>query len=182
MALMFKILTSYIFLSFIFPLEHSFASSEKIWGSVVKDFDLKRYMGKWYVIAHKPTFMEKGAYASTETYILRDDGRLDIDYRHHQDSLSGRERKIPQIGEVAGSPKDGHLKVKFPYVPVKFDYLITEVAPDYSHVVVTVPNGEYLWVMARTPVIDSKVYEGIIAGIKKLDIDLSNLRKVPQVE
>ncbi|HSN72991.1 MAG TPA: lipocalin family protein, partial [Steroidobacteraceae bacterium] len=30
--------------------------------------DLERFMGRWYVIANIPTFIEKGAHNATETY------------------------------------------------------------------------------------------------------------------
>jgi apolipoprotein D and lipocalin family protein len=33
--------------------------------------------------------------------------------------------------------------------PLKFDYLIVALAPDYSWTAIGVPNGEYLWIMAR---------------------------------
>jgi apolipoprotein D and lipocalin family protein len=182
---MLKILSSCLFLSFVWPGKFVIGaeqSTQKIWASVVNNFDLDRYLGRWYVIAHKPTFLEKDAFAATETYSKMEDGRIDVDYRHKQDSLNGRERKIPQIGELADKPNRGHMKIKFPYVPLKFDYLITELAEDYSHVVVTVPSGDYLWIMSRTPTLNEATYNNIVEGIKKLDIDLSNLRKVPQIE
>ena len=40
----------------------------------VEHVDLSRFMGRWYVIANIPTFLEKNAYNAVETYAMNEDG------------------------------------------------------------------------------------------------------------
>jgi apolipoprotein D and lipocalin family protein len=45
----------------------------------VENVDLKRFMGKWYVIANIPTFIEKGAHNAVETYTWnKKEKRIDV--------------------------------------------------------------------------------------------------------
>jgi len=47
--------------------------------------DLPRFMGTWYVIASIPTFVEEGHQDAVEHYILREDGKIDIDYSYRKE-------------------------------------------------------------------------------------------------
>ena len=46
----------------------------------VEFVDLEKFMGKWFVIALVPNMIEKGATNSSDTYVLNDDGTIDITY------------------------------------------------------------------------------------------------------
>ena len=46
----------------------------------VKNLDLKKFMGKWYVISAIPTFIEKGCSDAYDIYTLNQNGTIGIKY------------------------------------------------------------------------------------------------------
>jgi len=64
--------------------------------------------------------------------------------------------------------------------PVKADYRIVHVAPDYSTTIVGRRKRDYVWIMARTPRIDDAVYGDLVRMVAELGYDVGKIRKVPQ--
>ena len=48
----------------------------------VKNVDIQRFMGKWYVIAIIPNWIEKNPYNSIEEYSLNEKGYIAVSYTH----------------------------------------------------------------------------------------------------
>ena len=42
--------------------------------------DLEKFSGQWYVIANIPTFIEKDAYNSVESYAVAPDGKIETTF------------------------------------------------------------------------------------------------------
>lgn len=143
--------------------------------------DIKRFMGKWYVIAHIPTFLEKGAYNAIEIYSYDAKEKIiDVDFRYNQDSFEGDEKSIPQVGWVYDETTNAHWKVR-PFWPLRFDYLIHYVASDYNTTMIGVPDHSYLWFMARTPNLSEKERAKMEEMAEALGYDLGKLREIPQL-
>lgn len=51
--------------------------------------DLEKCMGKWYFIASNGTPFERGHRNSTQTYIMRPDGKVDVLYEANRHSVNG---------------------------------------------------------------------------------------------
>ena len=67
------------------------------YNKTVDYIDLDKFMGKWFVIAGRVTFLEKGAYNPIEHYTFNvEKNRIDIDFSFNKDSLSGPKKNIPQ--------------------------------------------------------------------------------------
>lgn len=113
----------------------------------VNSVDTKQFMGRWYVIANIPTFIEEGAHNAIETYTWNEkEKRIDIDFRFNKDAFDGELKKYPQKAWVH-SDSGNEWRVQ-PIWPLKFAYLIIDLAPDYSYTVIGVPNRKHVWVMA----------------------------------
>ena len=142
--------------------------------------DMNRYFGKWYVISARGIFVESKAYNSTETYTWNEkEKRIDVDFRMLKGSFDGEEKTYPQKAWIHNTETNAHLKVQF-FWPLKFDYLILDIDPDYQWVAVGVPSQRYLWVMARKPDIPDSKYKEILARIDSMGYSTENMRKVPQ--
>jgi apolipoprotein D and lipocalin family protein len=147
----------------------------------VAKVDLKRFMGKWYVIASIPTRFEKGAVNATETYTWNEkENRVDIDFRYRQDSPSGEEKNIPQKGFIHNQETKAEWRVQ-PLWPFQFAYLIVDLADDYSDTIVGVPDRDLVWIMARKPEMSDSRYMALESKLGRLGYELSKLKKVPQV-
>ena len=146
----------------------------------VEQVDLERFMGDWYVIAFIPIFAEKDATNGIERYDLRDDGDVDITYTFYKDSPDGEFKEYTARGFVQEDPSNAEWRVQF-FWPLRFPYMVIDLADDYSYTVIGVPNRNYLWIMAREPQIESTVYEQIITRLEEQHYDISEIRQVPQV-
>ena len=52
----------------------------------VENVDIQRFMGKWYVIAIKPNWIEKNPFNSIEEYSLNKKGHIDVKYSFNQNT------------------------------------------------------------------------------------------------
>ena len=69
-----------------------------------------------------------------------------------------------------------------PFWPVKLDYLILEVADDYSTTVIGHPSRGYVWIMARSPSVTDQVYMQILDRVRqKYLIDITQIKMCPQL-
>ena len=141
--------------------------------------DLDRYMGDWYVIANIPPWIEKGAHNSIETYRLDVDGTIATTFSYRAGAFDGESRTLKSRGYVLDRQSNAVWGVQFVW-PIKADYRIVHVSPDYRFVVVGRVKRDYLWIMARTPEIPAAVYDDLVARSIAQGYDASLIRKVPQ--
>lgn len=139
--------------------------------------DLPRYMSRWYVISSIPTFFERGAVDATENYTLRPDGSVDIDFRYRQ-SPGGSEQALGSRGFVENGD-NATWGVQFIW-PVRADYRIAWLAPDYSQVIVARQKRDYVWIMARTPTLSQADYDAMVQRVGAMGYDTAQLKRVPQ--
>jgi apolipoprotein D and lipocalin family protein len=147
---------------------------------VVGEFDLDRYLGRWYEIASFPQRFQRGCVATTATYSRRDDGRIGVVNECRDGSFDGELRRADGVAWVAG--EDGSrakLKVQF-FWPFRGDYWIIELDPEYRYAAVGHPSRDYLWILARTPTLDPTLYRAISARLENRGYDLTRLRLTPQ--
>jgi len=144
----------------------------------VASVDLNEYAGKWYVIASIPRKSEKKRNFITETYTLNKKGSIDIKTSYIKQNKSKR-----QFFKSKGFPQKGSnnfkWKVQFLW-PFKRDYIIEELAEDYSYVVVGHPKKKCLYIMSRLNYMNIDQYLEIIKRCSARGYNISNIRRVPQ--
>ena len=64
--------------------------------------------------------------------------------------------------------------------PVKADYRIAWLSPDYGQTVIARVKRDYVWIMARTPQIPAADYARIVQFVAAQGYDVTRLRTVPQ--
>lgn len=147
--------------------------------NTVNFVDIDKFMGKWYVIAGRFTFLEEGAHNAVETYKWNTkEKRIDISFTFNKDSFDGKIKSIPQKGWVYNEKTNAHWKVS-PFWPLKLDYLVIALADDYSWTAVGVPSGKYLWIMAKKNQVTDKELEQIIREINSQGYPTKAITKVP---
>lgn len=146
---------------------------------LVEKVDIPRFMGKWYVIANIPTFIEADAHNATESYDLEKDGSIAITFRFNKDSVDGPVAEYHPKAFVYDKKSNAEWRVQFLW-PFLADYLVIDLADDYSFTVIGVPSRNYLWIMARSSKMDPKVYQNVIDRIAAQGYDVSRIKKVPQ--
>ena len=167
----------------LLPLLSCTSKADKKYGplkTIETKVDIPKFMGTWYVIANIPTFLEVGAHNAVETYTWNEkENRIDIGFTFNQDSFDGKVKSIPQKGWIYNKSTNAEWRVQ-PFWPLKFAYLIIDLAPDYSYTVISVPNRSYIWIMARTPTMDETLYKKIIEKAQnQWGFDISKIEKIP---
>jgi apolipoprotein D and lipocalin family protein len=145
----------------------------------VAHVDLPRYMGKWYVIATIPTVFEKHAFNAVETYTLQPDGNIHTTFRFNNGAFDGPVKHIQSTGYVHAGSGNAVWGVKL-FWGFKAQYKVAWLKPDYSQVIVARDKRDYTWVMARSPHVADADYAALVARVKAMGYDVTQLRKVPQ--
>lgn len=161
----------------ILPLPIAAESAAPI--TPVAQVDLPRYMGKWYVIANIPPWVEKGAHNSVENYRLDENGDVETLFTYRKNSFDAPEKTLKSTGIVEEGSGNAVWGIRFLW-PFKAEYLVAWLAPDYSQVIVARNKRDYVWVMARTPTMSEADYNAHVARIAALGYDTSKLVRVPQ--
>lgn len=141
--------------------------------------DLERFMGRWYVIANIPTFLEKGAHNAVETYRLNDDGTIATTFTYRKGGVDGKRKEYHPRGFVLDDATNARWGMRFVW-PVKADYRIVWLDDEYTQTVIGRKDRDYVWIMARTPAIPDEDYERLVAFVGALGYDVTQIRRVPQ--
>ena len=141
--------------------------------------DLERFMGDWYVIGNIPTFVEKEAYNAVETYELNEDGTIATTFTYRKGGFDGPMKKMQPKGFIVDEESNAEWAMQFIW-PFKGEYLVIYLDDDYSTTIIGRNKRDYVWLMARTPTMDSSKYEAAVKYIQQVGYDISELRKVPQ--
>lgn len=144
----------------------------------VKDFEVDRYLGKWYEIARLDHSFERGLENIVAEYSLRKDGGVDVKNR----GFSLKDKKWNEANGKAyfvNNPKEGYLKVSF-FGPFYGSYVIFELDEAYQYAYVSGPDLSYLWLLSRTPTVPKGVITDFIQKSKSLGFDTDKLIMVEQ--
>lgn len=141
--------------------------------------DLERFMGRWYVIANIPTFLEKDVYNGVETYTLNDDGTIATNFKFRKGSFDGKLKEYNPKGFVRDDPSNALWGMRFVW-PIKADYRIVYLDDEYQTTIIGRQKRDFVWLMARTPTISDIEYDKLVAYIESIGYDTSKLQRVPQ--
>jgi len=146
----------------------------------VKSVDIQRYMGTWYEIARFPQKFEKNLTGVTATYSLNADGTVKVVNAGHYLTLGGKMKSSVGKAKFAGKEKNGHLKVSF-FLFFYADYFIMSLDDNYQWALIGSRSDDYLWILSRTPRMDSQIYNQLLDRARNMGYDLSKLEEVHQV-
>lgn len=142
------------------------------------NIDLARYMGTWYVIANVPYFAERGKVATRDVYKLDADGNVETTYVYRK-AFDGTERNMGSLGVVQPHSSNARWIVRVWWL-IRADYLVLEVAPDYSWALIGQPNRKLAWVLARDPAMDETLYSLLIEKFRGYGYDTARFARVAQ--
>lgn len=140
----------------------------------VSPFELDRYLGRWYEIARLDHSFERGLSDVTADYRLQPDGSVEVINRGY-DGEKAAWREAVGRAVFIGERDVGSLKVSF-FGPFYGAYHIAELdQPGYRWALVTGPNRDYLWILARTPELPAEVRERLVSKARALGFDTDAL-------
>ena len=140
----------------------------------VNEFELDKYLGKWYEIARLDHSFERGLEQVTAEYLLREDGGVQVKNRGFlKNKAQWKEAKGKAF--FVGKSSEGYLKVSF-FGPFYGSYVIFELDKEnYQYAFICGPNTSYLWLLSRTPAIDKATLAQFIMTAKQLGFETEKL-------
>ncbi|WP_299598405.1 lipocalin family protein [uncultured Microbulbifer sp.] len=144
----------------------------------VDNFQLDRYLGKWYEIARLDHSFERGLSRVTAEYTLREDGGVKVLNRGFE-AEKAEWQDAEGKAYFVGAPDVGHLKVSF-FGPFYGSYIIFELDDDYRYSMISGPDRSYLWLLSRTPTVSAAVKERFLKRASELGFPTDQLIFVEQ--
>ena len=153
----------------------------------ISSLNVQKYMGTWYEIVKYPSFFQRKCVSNTVAqYSLQTDGIVRVENRCKQEDG----QVIDALGQARqiGDANSAKLEVRFAPAWLSFlpfvwgDYWVIDIDPDYQLVAVSEPKREYLWVLSRTPEVNAKAYDDLLARLEKRGFDLKRLEKSKQTK
>ena len=145
---------------------------------LVKQVDLPKFMGDWYVIGVIPTMIETEAYNAVENYKLNADGTIATTITFNKGSLTGTPKKYEPKGFVRANSGNALWGMQFIW-PIKSEFRIAYLDENYQHTIIARNARDYVWIMSRTPQMSDSEYQALVNLVKDWGYDISKLRKVP---
>lgn len=140
----------------------------------IQNFELDRYLGRWYEVARLDHSFERGLEAVTANYSLREDGGIRV-INSGRDINSGELQQAEGRAYFVDKSNIGHLKVSF-FGPFYGSYVIFELDQiDYQYAFVAGNSTDYLWLLARTPAVSEAVLSNFKQKASKYGFNTDDL-------
>ena len=147
----------------------------------VENFEIDRYLGKWYEIARLDHPFERGLEQVTAEYALRDDGGVSVVNRGYA-VADGEWQEADGKAFFVEQANTGYLKVSF-FGPFYGSYVVFELDRErYQYAFVSGPDLSYLWLLSRTPQVSDQLIEEFTRRASELGFDTSQLILVKQTQ
>jgi apolipoprotein D and lipocalin family protein len=140
---------------------------------VVKYVDLNRFSGLWYEIARFPNSYQEGCINSRATYTANPDGTVKV---NNLCDVHAEEKSLSGDAVVDDPATNAKWKVTFLW-PLTGDYWIIVLDDDYTYTVISEPDREKLWILAREKTLPENIYNDIIKRLSANGYDTSRLIK-----
>ena len=139
----------------------------------VDGFELDRYLGTWYEIARLDHSFERGLSDVTANYSMREDGGVSVLNRGRNED--GEWEEAEGRAYFVDRPDMGRLKVSFSG-PFYGGYNIIELdKQEYSYSLVSGPDRDYLWILARKPDVEGEVVARLVDRARELGFPVDEL-------
>ena len=145
----------------------------------VSPFDVNRYAGKWYEIARLDHRFERGLTDNNATYRVQADGSVEVINRGY-DTKDRQWKQVTGKALFQGSSNTASLKVSF-FGPFYGAYHVAALDESgYRWSLVTGPNRDYLWILARDKHLPEALKQDIVQRARKMGFDTDKLIWTPQ--
>ncbi|WP_432765879.1 lipocalin family protein [Pseudoalteromonas rubra] len=145
----------------------------------VNNFELNRYLGKWYEIARLDHSFERGLTRVTAQYSMREDGGVKVINRgFNVEENTWREAEGKAF--FVNQNDEAYLKVSF-FGPFYGAYVVFELDhQNYQYAFVSGPDTDYLWLLSRTPEVDQAIIDKFVRMAAERGFDTNSLIFVEQ--
>lgn len=139
----------------IFLLRRATKVSIPAGATVVRSFDLQKYLGQWYEIARLDYHWEKGLDNVSANYSMNKNGTVRVVNRGY-DYNDKTWKESTGKARFVNTENEGRLKVSF-WGPFYSGYNVVAIEGDYKYALVFGNNLRYMWILSRKKTIPADV-------------------------
>lgn len=144
----------------------------------VDDFDLDRYLGKWYELARIDHSFERGLQRTQAEYSRNADGSIQVTNRGYN-AKRGEWKISHGKAKPTVAPDVAALKVSF-FGPFYGGYNVVALDADYQWAMVIGSSLDYFWILSRKPALPDGVEDRLMHQARMLGIDTQKILWVHQ--
>lgn len=144
----------------------------------VGNFDISRYLGRWYEVARIDQRFEKGLVRTRAEYSLASNGSVQVVNRGF-DPRRNRWQEARGKAQFVGSSDEAALKVSF-FGPFYGGYNVVALDEQYRWAMVIGSSLDDFWILSRTPVLPTGVRQHLLAQAQQIGVDLDRILWVMQ--
>ena len=141
--------------------------------SAVKNFEAKKYLGKWYEIARFDFRFEKNLNNVTAEYSMKENGHIKVDNKGY-DYVKNEWKQSVGEARFVDDEKIAELKVSF-FKPIWAGYNVIDLDENYKYALVAGNSLDYLWILSREKTIPENIKQRFLEKAKNLGYNTSNL-------
>ena len=151
----------------------------------IASLDVPRYMGTWYEIAKFPNRFQRNCVAGTRAqYLAQGDGTVQV--LNSCTTADGGMIDALGLAKQVGGATSPKLQVRFApawlsWLPMVWgDYWVIDLDADYKLAAVSDAQREYLWVLSRTPQVNTNTYKALLTRLQAQGFDVQRLESTQQ--
>lgn len=138
------------------------------------EFDLKRYLGKWYEIAKIRNEFEPGLSNTVAQYTLNPNGTIQV---INSGYLGDKFKQITGIARVTDNSRV--LDVSF-FPGIYSRYKILAIGENYEYALVGGDTDRYLWILSRKPNLEESILEELLRIAREKGYKVEDLIRTRQ--
>lgn len=146
----------------------------------VENFEVKRYLGRWYEIARLDHSFERSLVNVSAEYSIGEKGEVKVLNRGFSKKEDRWKEAKGRAYFVDGKKERGFLRVSF-FGPFYGSYIIVALDKEnYKYSLVCGHNKKYLWILSREKQLPEEVKEKLVEKAKSLGFETEKLIWVEQ--
>ncbi|MDN3694379.1 lipocalin family protein [Chryseobacterium tructae] len=152
---------------------HSYSVGIPRGAVAVQNFDVKKYLGRWYEIARFDYRFEKNMDNVTAEYSENPDGTVHVKNKGYDYTKKLWQESIGEAKFVKDKT-EARLKVSF-FKPIWAGYNVIDIDEDYQYALVAGSSLKYLWILSRTTSLPESIRQRFIEKAQKIGYNTDKL-------
>lgn len=164
-----------VFLALLFACSGAAAAALTAAPQPVKPVATTLYSGRWYEIARTPNKMQTDCQGSTNDFSGWSSGNFAVVQTCHKGSAHGPTQTFNAKGRILPASENAKIKLGYFGGLISQEYWIVDHADDNAWAIMATPNGHYVWLMSRRPILDPGIKAAALGRLQALGFDCSRL-------
>ena len=140
-----------------------------------KPVEIDRFLGRWYEIARTPNVNQKNCFAPEMNWTRVGPDRYAVAQVCHKGSRKGAAATNKGAATVADTRTFAKLNLAFFGGVVRQEYWVIDRADDYRWAIVGTPGGNFIWILARKPLLSAPERAEAVGRARQLGYNVKKL-------